>query len=95
MDLMKNYLDARNEILEVIKAIGEEDIPFFSIAYESKAGDMVGRRIEGGEAVKILTGAPIPPGADCVIMYEKTEYTRESVTISCPLSSGENIIYAG
>jgi len=138
---MKNYLEARNEILNYLMPIGEETLPLLdafmrvaardiyavfsvphfnrspydgyaliagdtkeansnnsitlSVVYETKAGDKAGRRIESGEAVKILTGAPIPPGADCVVMYEKTSYTEDSVTISFPLKTGENIIHAG
>lgn len=44
---------------------------------------------------KILTGAPIPEGADCVSMFERTEFTRETVTLFAPGSTGENIILAG
>jgi len=66
-----------------------------NIVYETKAGDKAGREIVSGEAVKILTGAPIPPGADCVIMYEKTDYDKSSVRIFSELKAGENIIRAG
>ena len=51
--------------------------------------------VTGGTAVKILTGAPIPPGADTVIRWEATEFTAETVAISHPARSGDNIVRAG
>ena len=46
-------------------------------------------------AVKILTGAPIPEGADCVINYERTEFTESSVKIFEPVNAGSNIVLTG
>ena len=46
-------------------------------------------------AVKILTGAPIPEGADCVINYERTEFTESSVKIFEPVKAGSNIVLTG
>jgi len=34
-----------------------------------------------GEAVRIMTGAPIPPGADAVIMVERTEAAEDGGTV--------------
>ena len=34
-----------------------------------------------GEAVRIMTGAPIPPGADAVVMVERTEAAEDSGTV--------------
>lgn len=48
-----------------------------------------------GTATKVLTGAPIPEGADAVIMYEKTEFTQDTVSIFAPQKSGSNIVCAG
>jgi molybdopterin molybdotransferase len=42
------------------------------------AGDEPSRRIGPGECARIMTGAPLPPGADAVVMQERTE--RESET---------------
>lgn len=65
------------------------------IACEIKAGDAADRLLKSGEAAKILTGAPIPDGADAVVKYEETLYTADSVTVLRPLSAGENIIRIG
>lgn len=40
---------------------------------EQMAGTTDGPRVEPGAAVRITTGAPIPPGADAVVMVERTE----------------------
>lgn len=48
-----------------------------------------------GQASKILTGAPIPPGGDAVIPFEHTEFTDSAVTLFKPLRPGENIVRKG
>jgi molybdopterin molybdotransferase len=37
------------------------------------AGQLAGRALEAGEAARIMTGAPMPAGADAVIMQEETD----------------------
>lgn len=46
-------------------------------------------------AVKILTGAPIPQGADAVINFERTRFTPGTVQLFAPVRPGENIVRAG
>jgi molybdopterin molybdotransferase len=58
-----------------------------------------GRIFEGeigpGEAIRIMTGAPLPRGADTVIQVEDTEKSGDAVRIlSCP-EKGKNIRLAG
>lgn len=65
------------------------------ILEEIAAGQIPHYTVTEGCAVKILTGAPIPDGADAVTKYELTEFTEASVTIFEPSSSGENIVRTG
>lgn len=65
------------------------------ILEEVPAGSVPSQTLQPGTAVKILTGAPIPEGADAVEMYEKTVFTENTVTLSGHYRPGENIIYAG
>lgn len=65
------------------------------ILEEVPAGAVPTVSVSEGEAVKVLTGAPIPEGADAVIPFEKTEFTDETVTIFTPLKSGENVVKIG
>jgi len=62
-----------------------------------RAGDAPGRGVATGEAVRIMTGAPIPPGADSVIRVEDTDREREEgvVCISDDRDAGHNLRPAG
>jgi molybdenum cofactor synthesis domain-containing protein len=48
---------------------------------EQTAGYVADVRVEPGTCVRITTGAPLPPGADAVIMVEYTQEAREMVTM--------------
>ena len=65
-----------------------------NITEELPAGSTPSRPITAGTAAKVLTGAPVPPGADAVIRYEETCFTQESVTIARPCGPG-NIVPPG
>ena len=65
------------------------------ILEEVPAGSMWSRQVVPGTATKILTGAPVPTGADAVTKYEDTEFTEETVTIFSSFSSGENVVPRG
>lgn len=45
--------------------------------------------------VRIMTGAPIPAGADAVIMQEQAEVTEAGVIFNVPVTPGQNIRLAG
>jgi molybdopterin molybdotransferase len=45
--------------------------------------------------VRIMTGAPIPAGADAVIMQEQAEITEAGVRFNAPVTAGQNIRLAG
>jgi molybdopterin molybdotransferase len=48
-----------------------------------------------GEAARIFTGAPLPAGADAVVMQERVEVADGRVTFGRPVSVGENVRLAG
>jgi molybdopterin molybdotransferase len=52
-------------------------------------------RIRAGETVEIMTGAPVPKGADAVVMVEYTESSADKVTIFRTVQAGENVVSAG
>jgi molybdopterin molybdotransferase len=65
---------------------------------EIKAGPLPGRppfRLNPGEAVSIMTGAPVPQGADAVVMIEYTSLQRDRVQITKGVALGENIVAQG
>ncbi|RXA18231.1 molybdopterin biosynthesis protein [Methanosarcina sp. MSH10X1] len=51
--------------------------------------------ISAGEAVEIATGAPIPEGADSVVMVEYSSEENGTVFIYRPVTVGENIMKSG
>ncbi len=69
-----------------------------AVAGEIRAGapaEAISRKLGAGEAVAIMTGAPVPPGADAVVMVEHTVRSGELVEIRKPASAGENIVPRG
>ena len=73
----------------------KEEPAVLRVIGKTAAGQMPEERVTPGTAVKILTGAPIPQGADAVCMYEETLFTEDTVTIFRSFRQGENVVYAG
>jgi molybdopterin molybdotransferase len=59
------------------------------------AGRVSRRRLGPGQAARIMTGAPLPDGADAVVMVEETERTQAGVKVLHAVKPGENIGLAG
>ncbi|WMJ78269.1 MULTISPECIES: molybdopterin molybdotransferase MoeA [unclassified Sedimentibacter] len=59
------------------------------------AGYVSSKKVKNGQAIRIMTGAKIPEGADIVIKYEDTEFTKEDVKIFSYTKSGANIVRRG
>ena len=78
-----------------VSGASNENPVTLSINQEIPAGHTSVCDIPAGYAAKILTGAPIPAGADTVVKFEDTEFTEKTVTIFGPATSGKNIVLAG
>lgn len=61
------------------------------IAGESAAGHGYEAALKPGEAVRIFTGAPVPDGADAVVIQENTTREGEVVVINEAAEAGRNI----
>lgn len=59
------------------------------------AGYRASEVVEPGTAIRIMTGAPIPDGADCVVPVEVTDGNMDVVAISAPSVVGACIRRAG
>jgi len=60
---------------------------------EIKAGPLQPpSRLNRGEAFSIMTGAPVPQGADAVVMVEYTSQKGDSVEITKGVAPGENVV---
>ncbi len=73
-------------------ACRREDLPGpLSVVETIQAGAVPTRSIGPGECAKIMTGAMLPSGADCVIMIEYTEHAGEGSVRFTGESSRDNI----
>ena len=61
------------------------------------AGSFSSKTLTAGTAIRIMTGAPIPNGADTVVMLEHTDFDAEasSVTVHEPIVAWRNIMRRG
>ncbi len=60
-----------------------------------QAGESFTDRLKRGECVKIMTGAPLPKGADSVVMVENTRVEAGWVKILRPAKKDENVCFRG
>ena len=67
------------------------------------AGDLPTTRVGPGTAIRIMTGAPVPPGADAVVPFEETDEVERrlkarplnEISIRHPAGPGSNVRLAG
>jgi len=59
------------------------------------AGQAYGKTLKSGEAVRIFTGAPVPEGADCIVIQEDTERDGDTVIVKEMPKPGRHIRSAG
>jgi molybdopterin molybdotransferase len=60
-----------------------------------QAGYVSHKEIKSGQAIRIMTGAKIPKGADAIIRYEDTEFTDKEVKIFEYQKPQSNIVKMG
>lgn len=73
-----------------------------NVVGDVRAGTSSDRTLEAGEAFRIMTGAPVPEGADAVIQVERTRMAETSLTPGSPqvllevaVTAGQNIVPRG
>jgi molybdopterin molybdotransferase len=62
---------------------------------EQFAGHALGLRVDAGECVRITTGAPMPEGADTVVIREDTTVEGHRVHVPAQVRFGANVRQAG
>ncbi len=65
------------------------------VVFEVPAGGQALRRIEAGEAARIFTGAPLPPGSDAIVRQEDTRAENGRVEIRVEPDEREHVRDAG
>lgn len=77
-------------------AVRAADLPgALRIVGEVRAGESFQGRVERGTAVEIMTGAPVPEGADAVVMIEHCTVTGDTVSTDRSPSTGDNVSAQG
>jgi molybdopterin molybdotransferase len=72
-------------------AVRAADLPGeLFVVGEVRAGEVFAGSVGPGEAVEIMTGAPLPDGADAVVMVEHTVRAGEFVTMDRGATAGDN-----
>ncbi|GAB3530273.1 bifunctional molybdopterin-guanine dinucleotide biosynthesis adaptor protein MobB/molybdopterin molybdotransferase MoeA [Photobacterium alginatilyticum] len=70
----------------------------YTVVAEVLAGHSYNQPLEAGQAVRIMTGAPVPANADTVIMRELAEQEGDTVTFNttkAAIKQGQNVRQAG
>ena len=65
------------------------------VVEEIQAGMVPSKTVSVGQASRIMTGAPVPSGADAVIMVEDTASENGVVQVFEPIESGRNLVPLG
>lgn len=65
------------------------------IVGEALAGHPYTGQLKPGQAIRIMTGAPVPAGADSVIMQEQTKVTATELVCNAPVRQGQCVRKAG
>ncbi|MFQ5883308.1 MAG: gephyrin-like molybdotransferase Glp [Candidatus Methylomirabilales bacterium] len=68
---------------------------FLQVTGTIGAGQIFRDLLKKGEALRIMTGAPMPQGADAVIRQEDTQAGDQGVFVLREVLSGQNVRYAG
>jgi|TARA_B110000908_G_scaffold169577_1_gene227007 molybdopterin molybdotransferase len=78
-----------------VKSAEVEDDTMFKVIGESAAGHAWIGTVGAGQAVRIFTGAPVPKGADFVVIQEDVTRRGDLITLSRDISPKTNIRPAG
>jgi len=84
---------------EDTRGAGESSPRYLAVVGEVAAGSMPTKEVRPGTAIRIMTGAPLPEGADAVVQFENTdEVNRKSsggdlpqIGILCQAKKGLNV----
>lgn len=72
-------------------AVRAADVPGeLQVLGEVRAGEVFPGTVNPGQTVEIMTGAPLPAGADAVVMVEHTGRAGDRVRVDRAMKSGDN-----
>ncbi len=79
-----------NSAMDGYALLASESGQALEIAQRIPAGK-AGQPLTAGTAARIFTGAPVPPGADAVVMQENCSLEGDRLRLLKPVQAGENI----
>ena len=74
-----------------LKSVEADPEAMFKVIGEARAGTRFEGRVGAGQAVRIFTGAPVPEGADRVVIQEDVTHTGDLITLARSLDPGPYI----
>lgn len=80
---------------EDIREASKEHPVLLKVIDEVVAGHVTDAYVGAGTAVRIMTGAPIPDGADCILGQEDTDYGEDIVSVYEPVRHHQNYCFQG
>jgi molybdopterin molybdotransferase len=80
--------------MDIARAMADKPVRLKLVGMVAAGGNWDGE-IQGGEALRILSGAPVPRGADAVVAEEFTQCDGELVEVTNDASLGRNILQRG
>lgn len=87
----RSAMDGFAVLAEDTYGAGQFSPKLLDVVGKIRAGDEPSINIEKGEAVEVATGAPLPGGADAVVIVERTEVEEETVKVFEPVHPQENV----
>ena len=90
----KSPLDGYAVIAKSLEGVSKENPRILKVIDKVFAGEVSCKKVGDGEAIRIMTGAKIPKGADCIVKQEDTEALNENeVRIFVSHKAYDNFIY--
>ncbi len=80
---------------EDVNAASSEKEVFLAVVGTVGPGQQIDQQLKRKEAIRVMTGAILPAGADAVVPQEMTEIVAEGVVVKAPVVSGDYLIPAG
>ena len=88
-------MDGYAVLVSDLAGASEETPVTLRVRGEVPAGATAGAAVAPGETLRIMTGAPLPPGAEAVVPHELTRRGDGEVSFFAPVPRGKNIRLAG
>jgi molybdopterin molybdotransferase len=79
-----------------VLASDTRDVPvMLEVVEDVPAGSLPEKDVAPGVAIRVMTGAPMPGGADAMVMVEDTDFDEPTVKVLAPASPGDHVRRAG